>query len=862
LLLPLLAPSAVLLAAPTDLEVSARAVLEKRCLTCHGAAKMSNLDLRELAAMLRGGTRGPALKPGNAAGSLLYQAVAGIGDLKMPPGKQQLPDAEIAVLKRWIDGGAPWSAQEATKAAEPAWWSFRAPVKPPVPKVADANWVANPIDAFVSAKLDEKHMRHAPPADKRTLIRRAYFDLIGLPPSPEEVDKFVADKSPNAYPELVERLLNSQHYGERWARHWLDAARYSDSGGFETDIFYPNAWRYRDFVIKSFNENKPYDRFVQEQIAGDELWPDNLDLEGTYQIAPAKLAHLEAWIGTGFYTLGPELHESNMNISKLVYEQLTDAADTTGAVFMGLTLGCARCHDHKFDPLPQRDYYRLQAVFASSHPDDTPVVPRHYLADYRQNYTKLLVVSEARSAYGLFEEKIKERAAAKIKAKYPKDVVEAFEVPEEKRTAKQQELAASLAKEVKNIKLEAEFTAQERQENDRLLSQIAHAVLDLPRKDASQNIPFDGLMEVPAATVLVHYPPQLVPAVHVLGRGDMNRELGKVDPGIPGVLDDGTIQFEPNQSQEAITENRRRLALWLTRPDHPLTARVIVNRIWMWHFGRGIVSTPNDFGRQGQPPANPELLDWLATEFVDHGWSIKDLHRLILLSNTYQQSSTFSDESNLKADPENQYLWRMNRLRLDGEALWDTVHFVAGTLNLELGGHPVAPPLAEDERGAAGNASQWPVTANPAEQRRRAVYILNRRNFTYPMLQAFDSPDTAVSCPERDVTTVAPQALWLLNNDVTFEQAQQLAGRLVKEVGDHPTQWVDQAWRLVLDRQPTGIERRKALTMLDALTATSARGTLPHNMPQELAALPPARAAALSKLCLTLFNLQEFLYVD
>jgi len=653
----------LLLAGSTELETSARAILEKHCLACHGAAKMSGLDLRDKEAMLSGGHRGPGLKPGNATDSLLYQAAAHIGDLKMPPGKESLSDEDLKILKQWIDAGAPWSSEAAVKYSEPAWWSFRTPRKPSIPKAVDAEWVHNPIDAFVAAKLEEKGLRHAPPADRRTLIRRAYFDLIGLPPSPEDVEKFAGDASPEAYPKLIEDLLASPRYGERWARHWLDVVRYSDSGGFETDIYYPNAWRYRDYVIKSFAEDKPYDRFVQEQVAGDELWPDNIDLQGTYQVNPAKLAHLEAWIGTGLYTLGPELHESNMNIPKLVYEQLTDAADTTGSVFLGLTVGCARCHDHKFDPLPQRDYYRLQAVFAPSHPADTTVVPRHYQEDYRQSYTKLMVVSEARAACLLFERKVTDRVTEKLKAKYPKEVVTAFEVPEDKRSAKEEGLAAPLAKEVKTIKLEQEFTAEERVEHLRLLEQIGKTVLDLPEKDASQNIAYDGLMEVPAASVLVHYRPELVPEVHVLGRGDLSRELDRVGPGIPGILDDGSIRFEQQVAPETIATNRRKLALWLTRPDHPLTGRVMVNRIWMWHFGKGIVSTPNDFGRQGQMPSHPELLDWLATEFVNRGWSIKELHRMIMLSNTYQQSSTVGGDNNLKTDPENRYLWRMNRAR-------------------------------------------------------------------------------------------------------------------------------------------------------------------------------------------------------
>src|SRR6266853_348820 len=366
--------------------VAARKILEKRCQSCHGSVQMSGLDLRQRETILKGGARGPAVKPGNAG-------------------------------------------------QEPAWWSFHAPQKPPVPDLSKDPWVRNPIDAFVAAKLAEKGLKRAPEADRRTLIRRAYFDLVGVPPSPERVDRFVQDAAPDAYDKLIDELLASPAYGERCARHWLDVARYADSGGFETDIYYPNAWRYRDYIIKSFNEDKPYDRFVQEQVAGDELWPDNLDMEGTYQVSARKLEHLEARIGTGLYTLGPELHESNMNVPKLVYEQLTDAADTTGSAFLGLTLGCARCHYHKFDPIAQRDYYRFQAIFAPSYPADFTVVPRHYYSDYRQHYTGILVVSEARAAVRLFEEKIRKRAVDAKKKDFPSEVVSAFEVPVEKRTS-------------------------------------------------------------------------------------------------------------------------------------------------------------------------------------------------------------------------------------------------------------------------------------------------------------------------------------------------------------------------------------------------------------------------------------------
>jgi len=859
--------------ASSDQAAKAIAILQKHCLTCHGAAQLSKLDMRQRESILKGGERGPALIPGKAEESLLYQAASHKGQLKMPLGKPPIPQEDLEVLKTWIDRGAPWSTVAQTNAPDASWWSFREPKRPIVPTTRNENWIRTPIDAFILANLEQKQLKPAPQADKRTLIRRAYFDLIGLPPTPKQVETFVKDTSPNSYERLIDQLLASPQYGERWGRRWLDVARYADSGGYETDIYYPNAWRYRDYVIKSFNDDKPYDRFLQEQIAGDELWPDNIDLHGSYKLAQEKLEHLEARIGTGFYTLGPEVHESNMDAKKLLYEKLSDSVDTTGAAFLGLTVGCARCHDHKFDPIPQRDYYRLQAIFAESKQVEIPVIVSHSIADYKRNYPKILGVVERRVAYRLFEEKVKQRIIQTVKAKYPPDVVQAYDIAEEKRTTEQQRLAMPLAEAIKAIKMpspdgdsrwEQELTSEEKQDQRKLLEQTGQALLALPETDG---LPgglsfYDGLMDIPSASVLGHHDSEFVPEIYVLNRGDLGHEKEKVSPGLLTALDDGTLDFEPSLSGGLPRRTRKKLALWLSRPDHPLTSRVMVNRIWQWHFGRGIVSSPNDFGRRGQLPSHPELLDWLATEFVESGWSIKQMHRSIMLSTVYQMASEYHDEKNARTDPDNQYLWRMNRQRLEGEVLWDAMHAVAGTLNLKMGGRPVAPPLAEDELTALGSVEQWPVSADPKEHNRRGIYIVIRRNFTYPMFEAFDSPDNAVSCPERDVTMVAPQALWFLNNKIAFQQAQEFASRLVTEWGTDPKSWVDNAWLLALGRLPSDREKRAALELMDSLmTSKDGVEKLP-DFPIGLAALGPSRAAALTKFCLSLFNLSEFVFID
>ena len=743
-------------------------------------------------------------------------------------------------------------------------WAFQKPARPPVPQANDAHaefWtrhasgVKNAVDAFILQRLAEEGLKPAPPADKRTLIRRAAFDLTGLPPTPERVKQFVNDTSEGAYAALIEELLNSPRYGERWGRHWLDVTRFADSGGYETDIFYRKAWRYRDYVIKSFNDDKPYDCFVQEQIAADEIWPDNLDMHGSYTMAPEKLRHLEALLGTGLYSLGTQIHESNMDVGKRSYERLTDWVDTTASVFLGLTFGCTRCHDHKFDPFSQRDYFRFQAVFAASKEVEIPVINPMAVASYNQHYPKLVAVDEARRAYRAFEQKTKSR----------------------------------------------NLTDADKTQKQKLWDAMARALLALPEHspEGEGGARFDGIFEIPAARVLGHERPALARPVRRLERGNIRAPAEIVNPGIPVAL--AAASGENPTFSDRFTR-RKELALWLTRGDHPLTARVMVNRIWLWHFGDGIVSTPNDFGSMGQSPSHPELLDWLATEFVARKWSIKEMHRLIMLSGTYQRSSRFAGEQHVQVDPDNRLLWRINRRRLESEALWDSIHSVAGTLNLKMGGRPVVPPLAADEIAALRDKWQWPVSGDPKEHTRRGVYILVRRNFGMPMFEAFDSPVNSFSCPRRDVTTVATQALWFLNNETVVRQATRCAARLVQEVGDEPTLCVERLWRLALGRPPTETEAAEALALLKELIdadapkatvvaattadspaaespgpATNDAGTTSveksgdklvqsplvwTDLPVSLQKLPKPRATALIKLCLAIFNLNEFAYVD
>ncbi len=606
-------------------------------------------------------------------------------------------------------------------------WAFQ-----PVPKVeppADPDaWSANPIDHFVRAKLRDHGLEPAAPADRRALLRRVTFDLIGLPPTPEEIDAFLADRAPGAFARVVDRLLASPEYGERWGRHWLDVVRYADTGGFEADHRYPNAWRYRDYVIRSLNADKPFDRFVQEQVAGDELWPGDP----------------EAALATGLYCVGPALDDSAMVSNRLEYEWLTDAADTTGAAFLGLTFGCARCHDHKYDPLTQRDYFGMQAVFAAS---DRP-------------YPDKVRLLRVKALNGLLSD-----------APVPKELL-----------------------------------------NDPRCT-IRTDDRDGPR--------------------LAHRPEPLT--VHRLRRGELSKPRELVGPALPAVL--LPAGGAPDFARVPPDQRRAALARWLTAPDNPLTARVLVNRVWGWHFGQGLVRTPNDFGTQGERPTHPELLDWLARDFMEHGWGLKRLHRMILLSATYQMASV-AEGPGLRADPEDRLLWHFPRRRLDGEAIRDAMLACAGTLNRKASGPPVVPPLSGEElTGLFDAKGKWPVTKDAAEHTRRSVYLLVRRTFTYPLFAAFDPPEVMTSCPQRPRTVVPAQALTLLNSPVAREQSAAFARRLLRECGDRPDDAVRRAWQLAFGRPATAAEIERARTFL-------------------------RQRGALADLCLALFNANEFVYVD
>jgi hypothetical protein len=708
-----------------------RPVLAGTCFRCHGGEKVrGDLRLDSRASLLRGGDRGPAIVPGDADKSLLIQALRHTHDeVKMPPGKP-LAAGVVNDFVTWVNNGAAWPDRLLIRGRKH--WAFQ-PVQRVQPPADPSGWSANPIDRFVRAKLREQGLQPAGLVDPRTLIRRVTFDLIGLPPAPEEVEAFLADRSEDAFAKVVDRLLASPHYGERWSRHWLDVVRYADTGGFEADHLYPNAWRYRDYAIRSLNSDKPFDRFLQEQVAGEELWPGDCD----------------AAVATGLYCVGPALAESAMVANQLEYEWLTDAADTTGAAFLGLSFGCARCHDHKYDPLMQQDYYAMQAIFAAS---DRP-------------YPDKVRLLRIKALNGLLAE---------------------VPVPKE-------------------------------------LLHDPHCTLQTDQQ---------------VGLHLIHRREPMT--VHLLRRGELSKPGETVGPAFPATL---CAPGRPGDFAGVPSGQRRAaLAKWLTAPDNPLTARVLVNRVWGWHFGQGLVRTPSDFGTQGEPPTHPQLLDWLARDFVDHGWSLKRLHRLILLSSTYRMQSV-AEASALRVDPDNRLLAHFPRRRLEGEAVRDALLACAGSLNTQPFGPPVVPPLGSQElTGLFDAKDKWPVTKDATKHTRRSVYLLVRRTFTYPLLAAFDPPEVMTSCPQRARTVVPTQALALLNSPLVREQSAAFARRLLRECGERPEAIVPRAWQLAFGRPPSVAESGQALAFLRD-----------RSSPLE---------AALSDLCLALFNANEFIYID
>ena len=707
---------------------------------------------------------------------------------------------------------------------------------PEIPKVKNAAWVRSPVDAFVLARLEEEGIRPAAPADRATLLRRTYLDVIGLPPTPEEVSSFVNDKSANAYQEAVDGLLARPQYGERWARHWLDLVRYAESNGYERDRTKPHAWRYRDYVIDAFNRDKPYDRFLTEQLAGDELADSNA----------------EAQIAATFLRLGTWDDEpADPKVDR--YDQLDDVLGVTATALMGLTLRCARCHDHKFEPLTQKDYYRLLAVFEPlKRPQDGQADldrlagTEEELSDYQ------IATAEADDLIAPFQRQVEDIGKTIQKRLFAKsevrqdlswldhaETVLAFRTDPKNRTPKQKELIEGFNERL-DLETRAEASGKEKLELEGLQERIKAGNDARPPEPPRAYVWYEDDPEPPVSRVLL--------------RGDVSTPGDEVQPGVPTVL--ARSQLEPPQATKKTTGRRLWLARWVTAPDNPLVARVMVNRLWQWHFGEGLVASESNFGLMGKSPSHPKLLDYLATEFVSSGWSVKHIHRLILNSSTYGLASSWNDKA-AGIDPEGELLWRWTPRRLEAEVIRDSLLAMGKRLNLKMAGPSVYASLPSAVLEGQSRPGEGWGNSDENEAARRSIYIFAKRSLAVPELEVLDAPDTTSSCEQRMVSTTGPQALTFLNGDLTNEQARHLASRLQSEAGAQIGSQVERAFRLVLSRPATTKERKAVLAFLKA----QERKIKADPGADELADDEAARRA-LEAFCLVLLNSNEFFYLN
>jgi Protein of unknown function (DUF1553)/Protein of unknown function (DUF1549) len=710
-------------------------------------------------------------------------------------------------------------------------WAYQ-PVKPAIPPaVKGADWVRNQIDRFVLAGLEEMGWKPSPEADRPSLIRRVTYDLTGLPPTLAEVDAFLNDDRPDAYERLVDRLLNRPHYGERWGQHWLDLAHYADSNGFELDAERPDAWRYRDWVVRALNADVPYDRFLALQLAGDELSP----------------GEHEALIATGFCRCGPrEVVGGNIIPEVKRQSELAEITGTVGSVFLGLTIGCARCHDHKYDAIPTTDYYRLQSFFAASQLDDVPIASASEKAAF-DAAQKVIVEKTAplKKELARLEAPYREAIKARRLAMLSPEERTVMNTPAEKRTPAQKRLASGLATSLRvtwedvAAAVKADPAAHRRRED------LKRAIYEIERTGPRPPAHAMALVDDKSRSDAVE--------TFVLRRGDYKNRGPRVAPRPPGVLlaaqKAGSFHEASIIPESENSGRRKALAQWLSSPGNPLAARVMVNRLWHHHFGRGIVATPSDFGVRGEPPSHPELLDWLASELVANGWHLKPIHRLMVTSATYRQSSRTNGDR-AADDPENSLLSRMNRRRLDAEGVRDAMLAVSGELNPKLGGPGVLAPLEKEVKDLIFTEAEvvdlWPEDRNPAEHLRRSLYMFRKRNVRYPMFDSFDAPDTQTACPRRETSTHALQALVLLNSDFAAGRAKALAARVLDQPGDDAGR-IRTIYRIVLAREPRRVEIERARSFLKAQA--------------ERIDCPARQRAAWTDLAQAMLNSNEFLYV-
>lgn len=865
-------------------EKDIRPILKSQCFHCHGEESevKGGLDVRLARFIIKGGESGPAIVPGDAAKSHLLELVK---KGEMPKGKAKLRDEQIAMIERWIASGAKTARPEPEKLGpehaftdeERAWWAFQplrvqgTPFRVQGSEASAGNRAAaqNEIDVFIRERLAKEGLQPSPQAPPHQLVRRAFFDLIGLPPSPEEADAFVKDKSPRAFERLIERLLASPHYGERWGRHWLDVAGYADSDGYtDKDLERKWAWKYRDYVIKALNEDKPFDQFIREQLAGDELVP-----QPHKNLSPDAIEKIAA---TGFLRMAPD-GTGGMNLNAVQNACIADTIKIVSGSLLGLTVGCAQCHDHRYDPITQEDYYRLRAVFEPGFDIKSWRMPSSRLvslltdqeraesAKIEEEAKKLDAVRTAKQEEFITEVLEKELAKADEKLREP--LRAAYRAPAAKRTAEQ----AKLLKDWPRVnQLSAGslylYDPMYKTSHAKTLQKMADEAAAVRAKKPNEEFlhAFEELPK-PAATA--------IPATFVFNRGEPDQPRHQVKPGDLSVLA-GQRKVEIAEKDPALPTTGRRLAFAksLTDGRHPLLARVIVNRVWMNHFGKGIVASPADFGQLGQRPSHPELLDWLAAEFVRGGWSLKHLHRLIMSSAAYRQSSAAANAAAMAADPDNRLLWRFPIRRLEAETLRDSLLAVTGKLNDKRGGPPVPVRFTEegvvvlgiDTTDTAGRPTGKHVPLN-GEEFRRSIYVQARRSMPFEMFAAFDAPAmTDAMCEVRPVTTVSPQSLLLMNNLYMREFAGHFAARLRRECGSDIAAQVRRAWQLASGGGPSMADELAAVEFIQAQTEHYRQS--PAKL--ETATDPPAKENAppellgLAAFCHAMLSANSFLYVD
>jgi hypothetical protein len=837
--------------APPQFEKDILPIVEAKCWRCHGAMqRKARLDLRTRAGMVKGGETGPALSPGSPERSEIWIKISAD---KMPPdGKDpKLTEAEKVVIRNWIESGAKANDKAEASAeiadvqvtdADRDFWSFKKPVRPTVPAVKARERVRNAVDAFVLAALEKKGLTLSAEADRRTLIRRATFDLTGLPPTPEEVEAFQSDPAPDAYERMIDRLLASPGYGERWGRHWLDLAGYADSEGI-LDADYPRsaAWRYRDYVIRAFNDDKPYDRFLKEQIAGDELIEYWKVKESQKEFTPEQV---DALVATGYLRCASDTSRPDFatikNAPGYYFQTLDDTVRIVASSTLGLTLQCARCHSHKYDPIPQSDYYRVQAIFMSGYRPSqwVPQAERRLFeatgAQEKESAAHNATVDAAIAPLKKQEAELRTRFGENLfndrLAKLPESIREDVKVAVNTDPAKRTEVQKYLAAKFQNELRPADPAVLAKALSD------AYPEFKTKSQELTSAIKVEEAKRRTLPEIRAFYDLPGEVRTHLLRRGDYLNPGPEVAPGAPAMLA-ATKAFSWNAPPKEAKSSGRRLAFaeWLTQPDHPLTSRVLVNRLWLHHFGEGIVGTPDNFGKQGAPPSHPELLDWLATELVARGWSVKAMHRLILTSSTYRQVSTVDPQA-AQTDPDNRLLWRQRMRRLEAEPLRDAVLSVSGSLNDQAFGSPV--PMQRKGDGEV-------VTLADASGNRRSVYLQVRRSQPLTMLQVFDQPVMETNCTRRGVSTVSLQALTLLNSDFLTRQADAFATRVLKEKPDDPAGY---AVLVAFGRPPTETVRAKLTAFIEEQAGRYKTADAKHK--------------AVTDLCHMLLSANEFAYID